>query len=100
MIQIANSLFNLIVFVEVLYIYTCGQEYVRTVVKHVGRSFEIDRIIFMVIGLVAMVTPFEVQEVSYTQTVMSLMIAVFFGRKCQSIYRYVQINKERKKRLS
>lgn len=96
MIQILNLLFNAAIFIEIMYIYTCGQDYVKIAVKRARRSFWIDKIIFMTIGLVAISSLIEKQEYAYTQTAMNFMVSVFFFRKCQSIYTYVKRVKESK----
>lgn len=94
MIPIINALFNVAIFIEIMYIYTCGQDYVKIVVRKARRSFWIDKIIFSVIGLIAISSLLDHQHIPITQMLMNGMIAVFFFRKCQSIYDYIKTVKK------
>lgn len=94
MIPIINALFNVAIFIEIMYIYTCGQDYVKILVRKARRSFWIDKLIFSVIGLIAISSLLDNHNISVTQMMMNGMVAVFFFRKCQSIYSYIKTTKK------
>jgi len=88
MTQLINIAIGLLIVAEILYMFTCGQDYVRANIKRARRIFWIDRMIFMLIGVLALVSSFVVKNPDELTVAFNLSIAMYFGRKCLSVYKY------------
>lgn len=88
--QISSIGFNLILVFEIMYLFTCGQEYLKANVRRARRLFWVDRIIYVGIGIVSILVAYNTENPTWSDVFKAALIASYFGRKCLSVYRYRQ----------
>lgn len=84
--QTINIIANLVIFLEVLYLFTCGQAYMKMQVKRQMRFFNTDRLIYLAIGCLSVVNVFLKGTPHRSVVLLCVAIALLFSRKCYSAY--------------
>ena len=87
---ITNALISIAIIGEIMYMFTCGQDYIKANIKRARRLFWIDRFVFICIGITAITSALFDEYPSISNIMFKAFVASYLGRKCLSVYKYRQ----------
>ncbi len=91
--QVINIVTNAVLFVEVLYLFSCGQRYMKAQTLRSRRNFHSERWIYLFIGIFSLVNVFLTYEQARSETLLTAAFALLLFRKCVSAARTKTVTK-------
>jgi hypothetical protein len=83
--QIANILFNLTIIIEVVYLFTCGQRYMKMSVLRARRKYFIEKVLYALIGSSCSAVILYSKTPEPATVIMNGMFTLLLYRKCVSV---------------
>src|SRR5690606_27090924 len=90
--QTINALLNLAIFIEVLFLFTCGQPYMRMSILRSRRHYYLEKAIYACIGCVSTIIIIVSKNPEPIMVFMSAMMSIILGLKCLSAASYNKRN--------
>lgn len=87
-LPILSCIVYLIIFLEVLYLFTCGQRYMRLSVRRAKRNWFWERAVYVAIGCIAISSVIDTTTPDITTTLLLLLFAAMLLLKCISVYHH------------
>lgn len=80
-------LLDLGIFIEVLYLFTCGNKYMRVSINRANRHFKFEKLMYALLGVVSICAAVAKNDVSIWELLVSLFVFIIILLKCITIYK-------------
>lgn len=93
MIQIINLIIVTTILLSVMYLFTCGQSYMKMSVNRARRSYFIERLSYVALGVFSVAEMLYRRECSNFSLLLDLSICLHLLLKCHSVYKHIKHKK-------
>lgn len=89
---IINVLFSVAIMIEILYLFTCGQQYMKMSVLRARRHYITEKMCYAGIGSVAALIAVLCKKPEPETVLMTIMVSALIYLKCLTVFNYRKRN--------